>query len=359
MDDVQLRAIRAASVSGDWRPINGNLELVAVCAVNVPGFPIPRTRVASGQPVALVAAGTEELVRISMAHRTAPDTNAALTASLLSIDERIRQVEDYLLNHSLPEVDVTTETVDIAAQMDELRARVYPEPEIDVEELRARVHGTAPEPEPEPEIDVNALRDRIRPPEPWGDEMPMEASLKQCVQASLRARVASGVAGTATSHWKADKRDKAAKSGVAMSDGSFPIADKKDWDKARRALGRAKNRAAAIRHIKKRGRTLGIAKEKVDAVWRQLATSRQSRRELLHRPDGPACRLPAALRQRSCQLPADPGGLPARLRVEPSRLPCLHLLVCCSWGQDYPGTTIVTPGGRSDYSVTTSDLRPH
>ena len=44
IDELRLRAIRASSVSGDWRPINGHLELVAVCAVNVPGFPIPRAR---------------------------------------------------------------------------------------------------------------------------------------------------------------------------------------------------------------------------------------------------------------------------------------------------------------------------
>ena len=69
VDDTKLRTIRASSVSGDWRPINGNLELVAVCAVNVPGFPIPQARVASGAPVALVAAGTAEIVDAIMVDR--------------------------------------------------------------------------------------------------------------------------------------------------------------------------------------------------------------------------------------------------------------------------------------------------
>jgi hypothetical protein len=63
--DTQLRAIRASSVSGDWRPINNSLELVAVCAVNVPGFPIPRARVAAGAPLALVAAGVEPLIALA------------------------------------------------------------------------------------------------------------------------------------------------------------------------------------------------------------------------------------------------------------------------------------------------------
>lgn len=48
---------RGAVFSGDWRTIRGHLELVASLAVNVPGFPVPRVRVASGSPLAMVAAG--------------------------------------------------------------------------------------------------------------------------------------------------------------------------------------------------------------------------------------------------------------------------------------------------------------
>lgn len=56
---AQVRALRAAALSGDWRRIGGNLRLVAALAVNVPGFPIPRTaaRVASGAQRTLVASG--------------------------------------------------------------------------------------------------------------------------------------------------------------------------------------------------------------------------------------------------------------------------------------------------------------
>lgn len=43
--------------SGDWRPIDGHLELVAALCVNTPGIPVLRARVASGEIVALVAAG--------------------------------------------------------------------------------------------------------------------------------------------------------------------------------------------------------------------------------------------------------------------------------------------------------------
>jgi hypothetical protein len=53
----QVHALRAAPLSGDWRNYGNGLELVAALAVNTPGFPVPRARVASGAPQALVAAG--------------------------------------------------------------------------------------------------------------------------------------------------------------------------------------------------------------------------------------------------------------------------------------------------------------
>lgn len=55
MDAERVRDLRAATLSGDWRNVDGNLELVALLAVNVPGFPVPRTP--SGMVAALVAAG--------------------------------------------------------------------------------------------------------------------------------------------------------------------------------------------------------------------------------------------------------------------------------------------------------------
>jgi hypothetical protein len=43
-----IRGLMASDVSGDWRRIGGNLELVAVLAVNVPGFPKIRVRELEG-----------------------------------------------------------------------------------------------------------------------------------------------------------------------------------------------------------------------------------------------------------------------------------------------------------------------
>lgn len=62
----QVRALRASAPSGDWRPIGGRLELVAVCQVNVPGFPVARVCLASGAITALVAAGARPIAELRM-----------------------------------------------------------------------------------------------------------------------------------------------------------------------------------------------------------------------------------------------------------------------------------------------------
>lgn len=50
-----VRRLRASAISGDWRSVNGHLELVGALAVNVPGFPVPRALVAAGGVASLVA----------------------------------------------------------------------------------------------------------------------------------------------------------------------------------------------------------------------------------------------------------------------------------------------------------------
>jgi hypothetical protein len=103
--EMQIRALRASAPSGDWRPVNGSLELVAVCQVNVPGFPIARAMVASGKVMALVAAGAsyfaimksehvislvDKAARLSDLSSSAPDLKAralAAKASITSVDD--------------------------------------------------------------------------------------------------------------------------------------------------------------------------------------------------------------------------------------------------------------------------------
>lgn len=64
-----------------------------------------------------------------------------------------------------------------------------------------------------------------------------------------------------------DERKKAAASGAALKDGSFPIENKDDLENAIKAYGRAKNKAAAKRHIIKRAKALG-ATDMLPEDWR-------------------------------------------------------------------------------------------
>jgi hypothetical protein len=58
LTDDQTTRLSLARFSGDWRTINGQVELVAILAVNTPGFPVPARRTTEGNtPYALVAAG--------------------------------------------------------------------------------------------------------------------------------------------------------------------------------------------------------------------------------------------------------------------------------------------------------------
>ena len=122
VDELRLRKLRASGVSGDWRPINGNLEMVACCAVNVPGFPIPRARVAAGMPVALVAAGSTEVVEAMLRQAAASENGEALTAACDSLDERLRLVENVLLGRALERRESLLAAVGTAQEVADLEA---------------------------------------------------------------------------------------------------------------------------------------------------------------------------------------------------------------------------------------------
>ena len=123
----QVRAIRASAPSGDWRPIKGALELVAVCQVNVPGFPIARARVASGAVMALVAAGANVLARIKS------DPIAELAARI----EKLEQLENSEINAKIEAARARVYAVreekaaQLSAQADAAYARIHGEPKYD------------------------------------------------------------------------------------------------------------------------------------------------------------------------------------------------------------------------------------
>jgi hypothetical protein len=109
----QIRALRASAPSGDWRPIKGSLELVAVCQVNVPGFPIARARVASGQVMALVAAGASTLARMKS------DPVAELASRVAKLEQ--------------------LELAELSAKADEARSKFAPIRDARKAELAARI----------------------------------------------------------------------------------------------------------------------------------------------------------------------------------------------------------------------------
>lgn len=59
--------------------------------------------------------------------------------------------------------------------------------------------------------------------------------------------------------FSSEARDRAASTGAAMPDGSFPIENEGDLKNAIRAIGRAKNPKKAKKHIKSRAATLGLS----------------------------------------------------------------------------------------------------
>jgi len=208
----QIRSLRASAPSGDWRPIRGSLELVAVCQVNVPGFPIARARVASGAVMALVAAGAATLAKM----KSDPVTE---------LNARIKKLEAYSVADKLDQVEA------IKAKFAEFKVQPVEVEEVDLfakaQELSAKFQTLTASAEEE---DVFAYIPMI-------------------------------------------ERQKLAKSGKALPGGSFPIRDTEDLQNAIRSYGRAKesDRSSVKRHIIKRARALG----KYDLVpedWKKFST---------------------------------------------------------------------------------------
>lgn len=116
LDELQIRALRASAPSGDWRPINGSLELVAICQVNVPGFPTARAMIASGKVLALVAAGASYLAMMkcsgaACALNTKAEMLGELAASAPNLRNRVREAKKALRASNLQAITASAETM--------------------------------------------------------------------------------------------------------------------------------------------------------------------------------------------------------------------------------------------------------
>ncbi len=207
--EMDIRKLRASAPSGDWRPINGSLELVAVCQVNVPGFPIARALVASGKVFALVAAGASYFAMMKSQH--------------------------------------VTSLVERAAKLSELSASS--------EDLMTRFEtqfGYVP-------------RSKRKKPE--------KAIVSSAKMEEMRERVLIASAVAELAKISEEERGTLAEKGYAMPDGAYPIRNTEDLKNAIKAFGRAKEseRAQVRRHIMKRARQLK-AGDLIPEQWKNSHT---------------------------------------------------------------------------------------
>ena len=217
----QIRALRASAPSGDWRPIKGALELVAVCQVNVPGFPIARARVASGQVMALVAAGASTLAKLKS------DPVAELAA-------RVQKLEQL-------------ELTELSIKADDARLRFA--------DIRAKRRS-------ELQAQITELSSRVLPTEDYEDGF---------------------------GYISREVRQKLAKEGKALPDGSYPITSIDSLKDSIQAYGRGKasKRAAIRRHIMKRARVLDRA-DLIPEKWKAMSSE-----EISFAVEGLRSRIPA------------------------------------------------------------------
>ncbi|MEV0822518.1 phage minor head protein [Nonomuraea rubra] len=128
LDDVtpqQVETLMRSPLSGDWRRVDGNLELVGALAVNVPGFPVPRTVAASGElgeQVSLVAAGVAPLAGIRRRRRRA----AAAAGEGLDYARLAREIvrEQAALAHRSARADELAARVAVVATEQDLTAHL-------------------------------------------------------------------------------------------------------------------------------------------------------------------------------------------------------------------------------------------
>lgn len=86
--DEDVRTLRAASISGDWRNMGSGLELVAALAVNQPGYPL--AQVASGHQEAMVASGVNVMHRLKSPADADGNEESVLTHALMPLLEDAR-----------------------------------------------------------------------------------------------------------------------------------------------------------------------------------------------------------------------------------------------------------------------------
>lgn len=91
----------------------------------------------------------------------------------------------------------------------------------------------------------------------WLEEKGLKAALVAGLRADARVRGSNAILARATEYWTEEKRAEAAKTGVALPNGQYPIEDREDLRKSLAAYGRARDPIAAKRHIMRRASIIG------------------------------------------------------------------------------------------------------
>jgi hypothetical protein len=262
--EMQIRALRASAPSGDWRPINGSLELVAVCQVNVPGFPIARAMVASGKVMALVAAGASYFAIMKSQHV------ATLVDRAAKFSELSAASADLMTRFETQFGYVPREKRDaLAKEGKAMKDGSFPISNVGDLKNAIQAHGRAKD-------IASAKKHIVKRARALGkyDLIPDEWKKPRTVAASAalenireRALVASAVAELAKIG--EEERSSLSKKGQALPDGSYPIRNVDDLKNAIKAFNRAKeeDRPVVRRHIMKRARQLKAA-DLVPEQWK-------------------------------------------------------------------------------------------
>jgi 2'-5' RNA ligase len=268
----QVRAARASSPSGDWRPINGTLELVAVCSVNVPGFPVVEARVASGQVLALVAAGIAPLYSDQL---IALDPHAAALAAR----ERMyapMQAKALALSAKMARARVLSQQPASVERRKAMTSRGWAMaggkfPIADLADLERAIKNYSRVAGPERKEARNHIALRAHALG-HSELIPIAWTSLSSPEFTLAARVNMEFGITDFRDYSSEKRDEMAKAGEAMKGGRYPIANVADLKKAIKAYGRGdpKDKPAIRKHIMKRARSLGHP-ELIPDTWKNLS----------------------------------------------------------------------------------------
>lgn len=118
IESEQLTVIRSLTLSGDWRRIGGNLELIGALSVIAPGFPVARE--------AIAASALPQMIAASALPRSTTSGGAARTLIAAGLVQRCVECGK---RHGEPDASLTRGRVgirpeDLAAKLDRIESRL-------------------------------------------------------------------------------------------------------------------------------------------------------------------------------------------------------------------------------------------